>query len=144
MPNNALFIYISTAVRAIFSVAVSRKTMPVFSPIHHHLSPVILANATVLAFVLLPNSRFSFHCYTQLELTAYSEIGPGIGSCDLSRLLARKITKGIHSCKPTSPNGPSYHCWRNSVQAHIVRIASLILDTSVATCSQHRQRNSQG
>ena len=110
MPNNAfLFIYFSTPVRAIFSV-VSRKTMPVFCPHPPSPFPVILANATVMAFVLLPNSRFSFHCYTQLELTAYSETGPGIGRCDLSRVLARKITKGIHSCKPISPKRPSYHC----------------------------------
>ena len=33
----------------------------------HHLSPVILANATVVAFVLLRYSRFSFHSYTQRE-----------------------------------------------------------------------------
>ena len=33
----------------------------------HHLSPVILANATIVAFVLLRYSRFSFHSYTQCE-----------------------------------------------------------------------------
>ena len=33
----------------------------------HHLFPVILGNATVLAFVLLHSSRFNFHCYTQHE-----------------------------------------------------------------------------
>ena len=33
------------------------------------LSPVIFAAATVVAFVLLRNSRFSFHCYTQREAT---------------------------------------------------------------------------
>ena len=33
----------------------------------HHLSPVIFANAAVVAFVLLHNSRFHFHCYTQRE-----------------------------------------------------------------------------
>ena len=32
--------------------------------IRHHLSLGILANATVLASVLLFNSRLSFHCYT--------------------------------------------------------------------------------
>ena len=35
----------------------------------HPLSPVIFATATVVAFVLLPNSRFSFHRYTQHEAT---------------------------------------------------------------------------
>ena len=31
---------------------------------------------------------------------------PGSSSYDLSRLLAQKITKGIHSCKPASLNRP--------------------------------------
>ena len=35
----------------------------------HPLSTVILATATVLAFVLLRDSRFNFHCYTQREAT---------------------------------------------------------------------------
>ena len=35
----------------------------------HPLSPVIFAAATVVAFVLLHNSRFNFHCYTQREAT---------------------------------------------------------------------------
>ena len=38
----------------------------------HPLSPVIFATA----FVLLRNSRFNFHCYTQHN--AYSEIGPEV------------------------------------------------------------------
>ena len=33
------------------------------------LSMVIFATATVLAFVLLHNSSFNFHCYTQREAT---------------------------------------------------------------------------
>ena len=32
---------------------------------------------------------------------------PGSGSCNLSRLLAQTITKGIHSCKPASQNCPT-------------------------------------
>ena len=35
----------------------------------HPLSTVIFAIATVLAFVLLHDSRFNFHCYTQREAT---------------------------------------------------------------------------
>ena len=38
---------------------------------------------------------------------AYSEIGPEV-RCDLSRHLARKITKRIHSNKPVSLNRPVY------------------------------------
>ena len=40
-----------------------------FFPTLHHLSTVIFATATVMAFVLLRNSRFNFHCYTQCEAT---------------------------------------------------------------------------
>ena len=36
-----------------------------FSPTLHHLSPVIIANTTVAASVLICNSRFDFHYYTQ-------------------------------------------------------------------------------
>ena len=39
------------------------------------------------------------------QSNAYSEIGPEV-RCDLSRLLARKITKRIHSSKPASLNRP--------------------------------------
>ena len=46
-----------------------------FFPTLHPLSPVIFATTTVVAFVLLCNSRFNFHCYTQHEANAYSEIG---------------------------------------------------------------------
>ena len=42
------------------------------------------------------------------------------GSCDLSRLLARKITKGVHSCKPASPSNP-------------IIISSTLLPSSVIT-----------
>ena len=35
----------------------------------HPLSTVFFATATVLAFVLLRDSRFNFHCYTQREAT---------------------------------------------------------------------------
>ena len=40
-----------------------------FFPTLHPLSTVIFATATVLAFVLLRDSRFNFHCYTQREAT---------------------------------------------------------------------------
>ena len=40
-----------------------------FFSILHHLSPVIFANATVLAFLLLLGYRFNFHCYIQREPT---------------------------------------------------------------------------
>ena len=47
---------------------VKQKVTHFFSTLHP-LSPVIFATATVVAFVLLRNSRFKFHCYTQREAT---------------------------------------------------------------------------
>ena len=126
---------------AIFWSAKKRRK-DTFFPHPPSPSPAIFASATVVAFVLLRNSRFNFHCYTQREATpsplnswsnaystelvkqrllhwtreatptplsyssvAYSESARKWG-CDRSRHLARKITKGIHSCKPASPNRP--------------------------------------
>jgi len=62
----------------------------------HPLSPVFFATAKVLAFVLLRNSRFSFHCYTQREATP-AQKSARKWLRDLSRLLAWKITKLGHS-----------------------------------------------
>ena len=85
---------------------VSQKIMQrhFFSTLHP-LSPVIFTTATVLAFVLLRNPRFNFHCYTQHEATPI-EKSVWKWFCDLSWLLARKITKGVHLCKPASLNRP--------------------------------------
>ena len=89
---------------------VSQKTMQRhFFSILHPLSLVIFATATVVAFVLLHNSKFNFHCYTQREATP-TQKSARKWRCDLSRLLARKITKSIHSCKPASLNCPIVLC----------------------------------
>ena len=58
-----------------------------------------------MAFVLLRNSRFNFHCYTQHEAMPTQKLARK-WRCDLSWPLARKITKGIHPCKPASLNCP--------------------------------------
>ena len=88
------------------NLLVSQKTMQRhFSPTLHHLSQVIFATATVVAFVPLRSSRFNFHCYTQREATP-TQKSARKWRCDLLRLLARKITKGIHSCTPASLNRP--------------------------------------
>ena len=85
---------------------VSQKTTQRhFFSTFHPLSPVIFANAIVVAFVLLRNSRFSFHCYTQRGATP-TQISARKWRCDLSQLLARTLTKGINSCKPASLNRP--------------------------------------
>ena len=50
------------------NLLVSHKTTQrTFFPTLHPLSLVIFANATVVASVLLHNSRFKFHYYTQCE-----------------------------------------------------------------------------
>ena len=72
----------------------------------HHLYPVIFAKAAVVAFVQLRNCRFNFHCYTQREPAPTQKSARMSGSCDLSRLLVRKITKGIQTCKPATLNRP--------------------------------------
>ena len=63
MPQNTFFHKL-----AIFWSA-KKMTQRHFFPTLHPLSPVFFATATVLAFVLLHNSRFNFHCYTQREAT---------------------------------------------------------------------------
>ena len=60
---------------------------------------------TVLAFVLLHNSRFNFHCYTRHEATP-TQKSARKWRFDLLQLLAWKITKGIHLRKPASLNCP--------------------------------------
>ena len=63
MPQNAFFLRTR-------DLLVSQKTTQrhfIFTL--HPLSTVIFATATVLAFVLLLNSSFNFHCFTQREAT---------------------------------------------------------------------------
>ena len=89
---------------------VNQKTMQshLFTTLHP-FSPVIFATATVVAFILLYNSRFNFHCYKLYTAwsNAYSEISPEVTLRPLSWLFARKITKGIHSRKPASLSPPN-------------------------------------
>ena len=59
--------------------------------------------APELCLVILGSTSTVIHSVNH----AYSEIGPEV-RCDLSRLLARKITKRIHSSKPASLNRPIY------------------------------------
>ena len=81
------------------------NTKALFSTLHP-LSQVIFATASVVAFVLLHSSRFNFHCYTQLEATP-TQKSARKWCFDLLQLLAQKITKGIHWCKPASLNCPT-------------------------------------
>ena len=63
MPQNAVFL------RTRDLLVSPKTTQRHFSFTLHPLSTVIFATATVLAFVLLRNSSFNFHCYTQREAT---------------------------------------------------------------------------
>ena len=83
MPQNAFFLRTR-------DLLVSQKTTQrLFFPTLHPLSTVIFATATVLAFVLLRNSRLT-------SIVIHS----------VKQRLSRKITKRIHSSKPTSLNRP--------------------------------------
>ena len=88
MPQNA---FVSMNSRSSGQTKNDAKTL--FSTLHP-LSLVIFATATVVAFVLLRNSRFSFHCYTQRVATP-TQKSARKWRCDLSRLLARKITRAL-------------------------------------------------
>ena len=99
MPQNAFF-------PQICDLLVGHKTTQSLFFTLHLLALVIFATSTVVAFVLLRNSRFNFYCYTQREATTPTQESAWKWRCGLLRLLARKITKGIHLCKPASLNRP--------------------------------------
>ena len=63
MPQNAFFL------RTHDLLVSPKMTQRHFFPTLHPLSTVIFATAAVLAFVLLCDSSFNFHCYTQREAT---------------------------------------------------------------------------
>ena len=114
------------------------KTLFFFSTLHP-LSTVIFATAAVLAFVLLRDSRFNFHYYTQREATPTqkSEIGPEV-RCDLSRLLAQKITKRMNSLQQTSfAESPHSHCpaqlYSNYITSTIISVKLQVRSHSQTT-----------
>ena len=79
MPQNAFFLQTR-------NLLVSKKMMQrhFFSTLHP-LSTVIFATATVVAFVLLHDSRFNFHHYTQREATPTQKSARNctVTSCDI-------------------------------------------------------------
>ena len=106
LATNSNLLLLLCASKHIFSTnswsLVSQKMMQRhFFPTIRPLSPVFFAIGTMVAFLLLHNSRFKFHCYTQHEATSTQKLAWKWRS-DLSWLIARKITKSIHSCKPAS------------------------------------------
>ena len=81
----------------------------------HHLSPVFLANATVVAFVLLCNSRFTFHCYTQGEPMPTQKSAQK-WQLQPFRLLVWNIIKGILLSKAASLNCPILRAKKESMK----------------------------
>ena len=73
--SNNLLLMLQDAPKRVFFNALAifwsakKMTQRHFFPTLHPLSTVIFTTATVLAFVLLRDSRFNFHCYTQREAT---------------------------------------------------------------------------
>ena len=72
--SNNLLLVLQDAPKRIFSTnsrssgQAKNDAKTLFSTLHP-LSTVMLATATVLAFVLLRDSRFNFHCYIQRDAT---------------------------------------------------------------------------
>ncbi len=72
--SNNLLLVLQDAPKRIFSTNSRSSGQPkndakTIFPTLHPLSTVIFATETVLAFVLLRDSRFNFHCYTKREAT---------------------------------------------------------------------------
>ena len=87
--SSNLLLVLQDALKHIFSTnsRCQKMTQRHFFPTLHPLSTVIFATATVLAFVLLCDSRFNFHCYTQREArpTQKSARKCAATSCDVLR-----------------------------------------------------------
>ena len=127
MPQNAFF------PRTRDLLVSPKTTQRHFFSTLHPLSPVFFPTATVVAFVLLRNSRFSFRCYTQCEATP-TQKSARKWRRDLLRLLARKITKGIHLCKPASLNRPI----AGLCTSPWTLVGMLTLDTQYSTIDLYR------
>ena len=68
----------------------------------HPLSLVIFATATVVVFLLLHNSRFNFHCYTQCEATPTQKSAQK-RQCNF---LCERLQPAFTCAKPASLNCP--------------------------------------
>ena len=103
MPQNAFFLQTH-------DLLVSQRH---FFPTLHPFSMVIFATATVLALVLLHDSRFNFHCYTQHEATPTQKSASCNFLCE--RYKARSFwqtssaespSKDVHSNEVWMKSGP--------------------------------------
>ena len=95
----------------------------------HPLSMVIFATATVLAFVLLRDSRFNFHCYTQREAMP-------------TQKSARKCTAtSIHSSKLASLNHPIGARVYNTKLQYNTTLLFLCKEICLLACHLHKTFN---
>ena len=107
--SNNLLLVLEDAPNAFFlrtrDLLVSQKTTQrhFFSTLHP-LSTVIFETATVLAFVLLRDFWFNFHCYTQREATPTQKSARKCAATSCNFL--RERLQRIHSSKPASLNRP--------------------------------------
>ena len=160
--NNNLLLVLQDAPKRIFSTnsrssgqpkKKKKKTQRHFFSTLHPLSTVIFATATVLTFVLLRNSRFNFHCYTQRETTPTQKSARKCAatSCDLLRerlqsafTLANRLRWIAQYVRPSDLQHCRCLIWRNSARCVPRYCKSLILSTyrskarNVKTCLKYK------
>ena len=124
MPQNAFFL---RQTRDLLVSPKKRRKDTFFSTLHP-LSTVIFAAATVLAFVLLRDSRLIFYCYTQCEATPTQKSARKCAATSRDFSVARKITKRIHSSKTSLAESP------NSTSNKLLLVARHILTTGLQKC----------
>ena len=105
-----------------------------FFPTLHPHSPVILATATVLAFVLLRLSRFSLCCYTQHEAMP-------------TQKSARQWCCNLSQTSFTNTEPPNRNSTKNMFTARFLSIDGLGLVCSNSkplseSCTEHRYNHS--
>ena len=107
---------------------------------------VIFATATILAFVLLRNSRFNFHCYTQREATPTQKLAwkCAVTSRDFLRKRLQSAFTLANQLRWIAQYKPSHHnitCsrLRNLVRSEIWSCACILSTTlllpSTAICA---------
>ena len=77
-----------------FSGQLKNDVKTLFSTLYH-LSPIIFAPATVVAFVLLHSFRLNFHCYTQREPTPTQKLAGPIQTYENAAHARSTLADGI-------------------------------------------------
>ena len=129
MPQSTFFFFFSffglTKSRSSVWLA-KKRCKDIFFPTLHPLSPVIFETATVVAFVLLHNSRFNFHYYTQREATPTQKLFPEV----TLRPLAKDYKR--HSVLQNSfTELPNTECTQSTMQTtDVYPLSPVVLCTS--------------